>query len=160
VGLAASAAIESVAPAVGLAIKWPNDLMLGERKVGGILCEARWQGAGLGWIAVGLGLNVQNRLPDEVVPNAAALAAVAPALTPDQLIVPMSTALRALRREPAGLTAAELQEFERRDWLKGRAVVEPEQGTAEGIEPDGRLRVRRGSGELVLVRSGSVVLHT
>ena len=43
VGLAVedSASVAS-RPNLHLGLKWPNDLMLGDRKLGGILCEARW----------------------------------------------------------------------------------------------------------------------
>ncbi len=62
VGLAVETALRSLAPDLHLALKWPNDLMLDDRKVGGILCEARWQGDALGWVAVGLG--TQREEPD------------------------------------------------------------------------------------------------
>jgi biotin-(acetyl-CoA carboxylase) ligase len=127
--------------------------------VGGILCEARWQGAGLGWIAVGLGLNVRNQLPDEVVPGATALSSRVPALNPESLVGPLTAALRALPRNQSGLTAEEMIQFAGRDWLKGRPMVEPEAGLATGVEPDGRLRVRRPNGETVLIRSGTVLLQ-
>src|SRR5690606_21943636 len=39
-------------------VKWPNDLLLGNRKFGGILCEASWAGSTLGHAIVGVGLNV------------------------------------------------------------------------------------------------------
>jgi len=34
-------------------LKWPNDVLLGERKLAGILCEGRWHGDTLHWLAVG-----------------------------------------------------------------------------------------------------------
>src|SRR4051794_10686215 len=56
-GLHVAEALESVAPGLGVMLKWPNDLMVSDRKLGGILCEARWQGESLAWVAAGLGLN-------------------------------------------------------------------------------------------------------
>lgn len=158
VGLAVVEAIEAIVPEASLALKWPNDLMLAERKVGGVLCEARWQGPALAWIAVGLGLNVRNQLPDDVVPGAVALNSVLPPLHPDSLVTPITRALRAMPRDGTGLSAAELAKFERRDWLRGRAVIEPTEGVADGVESDGRLRVRGKDGELTCLRSGSVVI--
>ena len=160
VGLAVADAIEGMVQEAKLAIKWPNDLMLGERKAGGVLCEARWQGSALAWIAVGLGLNVRNQLPDMVVPGAVALNSVLPPLHPGSLVVPITRALRALPRDRTGLSAADLQRFDDRDWLRGRAVVEPVKGVADGVERDGRLRVKRPDGELVQLRSGTVVLSS
>ena len=55
--------------------------MLGGRKLGGILCEARWQGAALGWIAVGVGLNVRNPVPGELRETAVSLVELGPDIT-------------------------------------------------------------------------------
>ena len=158
VGLAVVDAIEAMVPEAKLALKWPNDLMLGERKVGGVLCEARWQGPALAWIAVGLGINVRNQLPDAVVPGAVALNSVLPPLHPGSLVDPITRALRGLPREGTGLSESELRRFDQRDWLRGRAVLEPVVGVADGVVPDGRLRIRGNDGEVVCVRSGSVVV--
>lgn len=160
VGLAVADAIEGMVPEAKLALKWPNDLMLGERKVGGVLCEARWQGPVLAWIGVGLGLNVRNQLPDEVVPGTIALNSVLPPLHPGSLVLPITRALRALPRDRTGLSAADLRRFDARDWLRGRRVLEPVEGVGDGIEPDGRLRLTSPGGELIHVRSGSVVLSS
>jgi BirA family transcriptional regulator, biotin operon repressor / biotin---[acetyl-CoA-carboxylase] ligase len=41
-----------------VSLKWPNDVLLTDRKVAGILPEAIWQGDRLGAIILGIGLNV------------------------------------------------------------------------------------------------------
>ena len=46
-GLAVAELLETLGAEGRIALKWPNDLMLDDRKCGGILCEARWQGAAL-----------------------------------------------------------------------------------------------------------------
>ena len=51
------------------AIKWPNDVLLGGRKVAGVLVEAAWQGGSLEGLVVGMGVNVTA----ESVPPAAEL---------------------------------------------------------------------------------------
>jgi BirA family transcriptional regulator, biotin operon repressor / biotin---[acetyl-CoA-carboxylase] ligase len=57
--LAAAEAVETLQPA-GIGVKWPNDLLIGERKVGGILCEsATVSGVGPFQI-IGIGLNVNG----------------------------------------------------------------------------------------------------
>ena len=139
-------------------LKWPNDLMLGDRKTGGILGEARWQGPVLGWVAVGVGLNVQNGVPLEVRESATWLALDHPGLTPDVVAGPVLAALRQLDLGPAELAGWELKQFARRDWLQGRELRAPVSGTAAGITPEGALRVRRPDGETGTVRSGSVEL--
>jgi BirA family biotin operon repressor/biotin-[acetyl-CoA-carboxylase] ligase len=42
-------------------IKWPNDLLLGGKKLCGILCEGNWSNATDGYIVLGLGINVGTR---------------------------------------------------------------------------------------------------
>lgn len=41
-------------------IKWPNDLLIGGRKIGGILCEALSDGANINQVLIGVGINVKN----------------------------------------------------------------------------------------------------
>lgn len=60
--LAAGEAIRTVAD-VSLRLKWPNDLLLNDRKVGGILCESGSSLDQQPFVVIGLGLNV-NVLPD------------------------------------------------------------------------------------------------
>ena len=42
-------------------IKWPNDLLLDDRKLGGVLCEADWVGSQLKYFILGFGVNVNNK---------------------------------------------------------------------------------------------------
>ncbi len=61
--LAAAEAIETVA-ATGIAVKWPNDLLLGDRKVGGILCESGTTAGNGQYQVIGIGLNVNGTTED------------------------------------------------------------------------------------------------
>lgn len=157
VGLAVAEALDSLLTEP-LRIKWPNDLMLGERKVGGILCEARWQGQALGWVAAGVGLNLRNSIPDELTDVAVALASEHPELRLEQVEERTVHALRTLDLGSERLTADELQRFAGRDWLRGRELRSPVGGTASGVGDDGSLRITGSDGIAVLVRSGSVEL--
>jgi BirA family biotin operon repressor/biotin-[acetyl-CoA-carboxylase] ligase len=157
VGLAVVEAIEAIVP-TPLALKWPNDLMLSGRKLGGVLCEARWQGDSLAWIAVGVGMNVRNQVPDELSSVAVSLAAEHPEITPEALAPPVVAALRRLDLGAGQLSDAELKQFARRDWLRGRALRSPVSGTAAGLREDGALLVRTTTGADVPLRSGPVEL--
>jgi len=42
----------------GASLKWPNDLLVGERKLGGVLIELRAESAGPACVVIGIGLNV------------------------------------------------------------------------------------------------------
>jgi BirA family biotin operon repressor/biotin-[acetyl-CoA-carboxylase] ligase len=155
-GLAVAEALDVLVPRP-LRLKWPNDLMLGERKVGGILCEARWQGDTLSWVAVGVGLNVRNAVPDELAEVATALAAEQPVITVEELVHPVVAALRRLDLGADRLMNEEIQRFGRRDWLSGRDLRAPIPGRAAGVRDDGALLVHSPRGEVPL-RSGSVEL--
>jgi BirA family biotin operon repressor/biotin-[acetyl-CoA-carboxylase] ligase len=155
--LAVARAVEGCLPGVRLGLKWPNDLMLGLRKVGGILCEARWQGGDLGWIAIGVGLNLSNRVSEALADSAAELSSVAPEVTADSIAGPVARAVARAGAQQGPLTEEELDAYGARDVLRGRHLLEPVAGLALGIAPDGALLVREPGGQVREIRSGSVV---
>jgi BirA family biotin operon repressor/biotin-[acetyl-CoA-carboxylase] ligase len=57
VGVAVSRALERLG-AVGIALKWPNDIWFQDRKVGGVLIELRAEAGGPAFVVIGIGLNV------------------------------------------------------------------------------------------------------
>lgn len=159
VGLGVAAVLEAwTGEGHRVMVKWPNDLYLGGRKLGGILCEARWQGPALAWIVAGIGINVANRLPIEVRDSAVTLASVVPGLTPDQLAP--AVADRVSRQAEAGgpLGASELLDFSRRDFLHGRRLQGPLTGMANGIDAMGGLIVVAEDGETRVATGGTVEL--
>ena len=158
IGLAVASAIESVVPAVRLGVKWPNDLMLGERKLGGVLCEARWQGGSLGWIAVGIGINVTNPIPTDLAGSATTLGSVAAGISADRLVEPVTRVLRRLPLQVDRLSGEELARFQGRDWLQGRRLVAPVRGIARGISNDGALLIEQADGTMVAARAGRILL--
>lgn len=142
IGLAVADALERTTPSLPpLQLKWPNDLILHDRKVGGILCEARWDAARLGWVVVGIGLNVTNALPLHLAATAVRVADFDPAATPERLAEPVAAAIAAAADLPGPLTATELDAFGRRDWLLDRRLIAPRPGLAAGITADGALLV-------------------
>jgi BirA family transcriptional regulator, biotin operon repressor / biotin---[acetyl-CoA-carboxylase] ligase len=157
-GLAVAELLEALGAQGRIALKWPNDLMLGDRKCGGILCEARWQGASPAWVVIGLGLNVANAVPLALAETAAGLASVLPALTVEALVIPMVEALRRVDAAAGTLGEGERERFARRDWLRGRALAAPVAGTADGLAADGALLVCGPDGTTTAVRSGTVAL--
>ncbi len=157
VGMAVADAVDAFVPE-SLQLKWPNDLMLRGRKVGGVLCEARWQGDSLGWIAVGVGMNVRNGTPDELSSVATSLGADQPALTPEMLAPRVLAALRQLDLGRRQLSRPELKQFAVRDWLRGRLIRRPVAGTVRGLSEDGALLVLTAAGTDISLRSGSVEL--
>jgi BirA family biotin operon repressor/biotin-[acetyl-CoA-carboxylase] ligase len=158
VGLAATEALAGVGGLPPVSLKWPNDLIVNDHKVGGILCEARWHGDILAWVAVGLGLNVRNPLPGDAKVAPGRLADWRPDLEPEHVLWPVVAALLPLAETGSGLTTAELKSFAKQDWLLGRELAQPARGRAAGIDSDGALQVLKSDGQLVKVTSGSVVL--
>jgi BirA family transcriptional regulator, biotin operon repressor / biotin---[acetyl-CoA-carboxylase] ligase len=59
-GLAAAQAI-GIATALEVDLRWPNDLLIGDRKVGGILVESKTEAGELAFAVVGIGINVHQR---------------------------------------------------------------------------------------------------
>lgn len=153
-GLHAAPALDAFADA-SVRLKWPNDLHVGGGKLAGILAEARWQASALGWVAVGVGLNVR---PPGDVPGAAAGAAGLRAGTERlDVLAALVPALRAALAACGPLAPSELAAYARRDLAAGRRCDAPVPGTVRGIAPDGALVVDRADGPLT-VRSGSLTL--
>jgi BirA family biotin operon repressor/biotin-[acetyl-CoA-carboxylase] ligase len=157
--LSALAVAESVEATTGLeaAVKWPNDVLVGGRKVAGILLEGH-EGA----VVCGIGVNVSQT--EEALPHDARLPP-ASLLTltgrePDRAALLVLLLERLERRyetwQEARLVPL-LPELERRNALRGREVrVGEELGTAGPITEDGRLSLTRADGTTALVASGEV----
>jgi BirA family biotin operon repressor/biotin-[acetyl-CoA-carboxylase] ligase len=152
-----------------LSIKWPNDILLHGRKLGGILCEAAWSGGSLEYLIVGIGLNLLHRdedFPAELRPRATSLLQIGQPPTrlavADRLVHELRSVIDA---DNGAVDEAWHLELGRRDFLRGRVVdvVEPESGralasgVADGISADGSLRVRIDD-RVVEIRSGTVRL--
>ncbi len=157
-GMAVARSLSAMAEGEAIRLKWPNDLMLADRKVGGILCEARWQGEALAWVVVGLGVNVVNPVPEGLRQMADNLEERLPGASPEALIEPMAAALLQAESDSARLSGPELERFEVLDWLYRRALASPVAGMADGIAPDGALLIRQADGRRIPVRAGPVEL--
>ena len=131
-------------------LKWPNDIFLGDRKLAGILVEARWRGARLDWVAIGVGINV--RPPEEL--DVGALAHGTDRLAVLAAVIP---GLRAAASRSGPLSDDELQEFRARDLALGKRCSEPIAGKVVGVRPDGALLVASEKG-LEAIHAGSLVL--
>ena len=57
IGVCALRALQELGVA-GAALKWPNDLLVGDRKLGGVLIELRGESAGPACVVIGIGVNV------------------------------------------------------------------------------------------------------
>ena len=153
----------------GLQLKWPNDVMAGEGKLGGILTETQVQGGGAVMVVTGVGLNVDLR--EGFDPGAERVGAVADIAglvsslpSRNSLAGGLITRLCAIlvEYETAGF-ARFAERWSRRDWLRGRVLTidTPERrvsGTAVGVHSDGALLVDTGAADVYRVTSGTVVV--
>jgi BirA family biotin operon repressor/biotin-[acetyl-CoA-carboxylase] ligase len=171
-GLAVAHASEDHAPSARVQLKWPNDCLVNDRKLAGILCERADSGA----TVVGIGLNLDPRWDQspETLPLAAdrrfapiSVAELAgPAGAPD--CITMLMRLRRYLLEGIGLLAANgwprlLAEIQARDALLGRRLAMetstgPLTGTAAGINADGRLLIDTGSTTLAIASARQITL--
>jgi BirA family transcriptional regulator, biotin operon repressor / biotin---[acetyl-CoA-carboxylase] ligase len=138
----------------GARIKWPNDVLVDERKVAGILVEARPQE---GWAVLGIGLNVAVRvedLPPELHATAGTLG-----LDPGDVEPTLDRLLESLERALALPAAAALDAYRGRDALRGREVAwQDGRGRAAGIDGAGRLVVELPGGGRTTLGAGEVHL--
>jgi len=150
VGLGIAEGLDAHAGArVGL--KWPNDLVLESGKLGGILVEARWSGPTLGWVAVGVGVNVLA--PTDVAGGAA----LRPGTVRAEVLAVVVRAVRAAVARTGPLLPDEVARYQLRDALRGRSITEPLDGVVLGVAPNGELSVKTARGS-ERVRAGSIRL--
>lgn len=157
VGLVLADAIDEVLGRPAARLKWPNDVVLAGRKVAGILCEGRWQGESLQWLAIGIGCNVANEIPAELAEKATRLADHRPGITRLDVCDRLIPALPRLGAAGLRLAESETAAFAGRDWLHGRQIRAPVLGRAAGVRPDGALLVDTGAATTA-VREGHVEL--
>ena len=162
-GLAAAEAIRSVAR-LDVDLRWPNDLLIGPRKVGGILVESKIEGQMAGFAVVGIGINVHQRAFDSGLSTPATSLDLecGHRIARQPLLVSL---LESLEREAAGLSdPAALATVPARvegasTWIRGRRVeVHGPQacvGVTAGLDEHGFLLVRTGDG-LVTVQTGGI----
>jgi BirA family biotin operon repressor/biotin-[acetyl-CoA-carboxylase] ligase len=126
-------------------LKWPNDVILEDRKLAGILCEARWVADRLAWVAVGIGINVHGPFPGDIADRAIALTEAVPGATRLQVLEALVPRLHRMPDMP-DLTDQERAAYDRCDWLAGRRIRQPVRGVALGVDRDGALMVETGRG--------------
>jgi BirA family biotin operon repressor/biotin-[acetyl-CoA-carboxylase] ligase len=160
-GLALCDAVAAAAPVLAsrLALKWPNDLLCGGRKIAGILIEGEGEPVA---VAVGIGVNCRHH-PDAAEFPATDFAAeggdVTAATLFDDLVAAMEARLRqwnggsgfaAIRAAWLGRAAGVGQPVRVR--LSGREAA----GRFETIDDSGRLVLRTGPGDLEAIAAGDV----
>lgn len=162
-GLAAADAIRIVS---GLAIdlRWPNDLLIGVRKTGGILVEAKTEANTAAIAVVGIGVNVHQRSFDPSLSTPATSLDIEAMCRVSRQALLVSL-LKSLEREalalldPAALAAIPRRVEQASTWARGRSVEAhgPQAciGVTAGLDQHGFLLVRTADG-LVTVQTGGI----
>jgi BirA family biotin operon repressor/biotin-[acetyl-CoA-carboxylase] ligase len=167
VAVAAAALASGVVPT----LKWPNDLLLGDRKAAGVLAELETSPSGqVAFVILGIGVNVNLRvadLPPELADTATSLAAVAGAEIPRalfarRLLEALDVWLARFRHEGFGPVR---EAWLRLSGLPGRrlavalgasgAATEVVEGSAAGLGDDGALLLETAAGPRAIL-SGEV----
>ena len=162
-GLAVAEALAALVPEIDPRIKWPNDILIGDKKVCGILCEMQAETDCVRHIIPGIGVNVnltRGLLPEELRGRATSLR------IETGRVFSRAVVLAAILNRFEPLYDRWCREgFEEllpavaaRDALAGRTVTLDQggrhvTGKADGIQPDGALRLITAQG-LVPVYSG------
>ena len=162
-------------------IKWPNDVLLERRKVSGVLVEAQWSGSQLSALILGIGINVApaSVMVDTRLRFPATCVETVTGHTVDRLDLLHGVLTNLLEWRPRLASQAFLQAWEERLAFRGEWVqVSPGQspgkdglpqeleglpvpvneGQVIGLAPDGSLRLRTRTGEMVMVHVGEVRL--
>ena len=171
VGLGVARGLESVVPGVRVEVKWPNDLLVGGKKLGGVLCEQ----AG-GAVLAGVGLNLdhsQADLPAGLeMPATSVRVAGGHRVSRARVLARVIDELARIWAHPGPpIPVAELAELEARSPLRGCRLsvngvvrhssedpraVEELPATGGHIRPDGALEVRDDAGMRLRVIAGSI----
>jgi BirA family biotin operon repressor/biotin-[acetyl-CoA-carboxylase] ligase len=168
-GLAAARAVQTLVAGAAVGVKWPNDLVVADRKAGGVIAEASWSGASPKYVVLGIGVNVHQKAGD--FPTALRAVAISLDMAAGRTVSRLELADRIIAGvETACLNPPEIldREFLRRfddyDWLSDRRCSidsgrsTPSVGTAVGVAPDGALLFRPDRGALQRVVAGHVLV--
>jgi len=147
VGLALAESLDPDGSA-GLSLKWPNDLWLGGRKLGGILIETAGTGQpGARQVVIGVGLNIEPRPGDGLRTAPASLREWQPQASAASVLLQLAAPLldAVLRFADTGF-APLAPRFAARDALRGREVQlsDGRSGRCAGVGPGGELLVHTG----------------
>jgi BirA family biotin operon repressor/biotin-[acetyl-CoA-carboxylase] ligase len=164
-GLAVRDAVARAAPRADVRIKWPNDVLVGSKKIAGILVEAITAGRRIEAVVVGAGVNVHTRIfPDDLAELATSVSRLS-SEPPDRdvllghILEGIDHDLHTVLARGLGLVRARVDAA---DALRGKHVSNDsgDAGVASGIDDEGRLLVRRDDGVLTRWSAGEVHLVT
>jgi BirA family biotin operon repressor/biotin-[acetyl-CoA-carboxylase] ligase len=148
VGLAVMQALRGLGIS-GVGLKWPNDVLVGQQKIAGILLELVGDPADVCHVVIGVGINVNMQMTDEVDQQWTSMRLESgKAVDRNYLVAELGLMLQAyLSRHQAGGFPAIQAEWEQNHLWQGRAVsliagVSQIDGEVLGIDGQGALRLK------------------
>jgi BirA family biotin operon repressor/biotin-[acetyl-CoA-carboxylase] ligase len=167
-GLSAFDALQSVA-GITPDLRWPNDIMLGEKKIGGILTEVNADMRSVKYAVIGIGLNVnQSHFPADISEFATSLRIEtgnewSRIRVTAALLKSLDREYRALHENIGSATESIIRRFEKcSSYARGADVTVHEQGGPElgytgrtlGLDSRGFLKIQTDSGIKTLISGG------
>lgn len=168
--LAGLCAAEALSPWLGdnARVKWPNDLMVGDKKICGVLAQTVWRGD-RPTVVLGVGVNTalsSSQLPEELAGLVTSFAMEGLALPDREAVIRRTVSFLDREIYENGALSGDLPGFvpkiREKDWLFGRRVArklangETLVGTAAGISDAGGLLLDTGTGKPVEITYGEV----
>ena len=156
-GVALAKAVGTLAPGVDAKLKWPNDLLIEGVKCTGILLERVGDS-----IVIGMGVNLVSS-PD--LPDRPTVCFADKGVTIDRdrfaevLAVALTDALWTWRQGGIDQIVAAWTTHAHPIGTPLRVSEQGIDGTFDGLAPDGAMRLRRASGEIMLIHAGDVELQ-
>lgn len=152
-GVACARALDSIG-APGVALKWPNDLLLAGAKLGGILVEAQADPRGPTSVVIGVGINVRlsddaRRAISQPAADLAGVPYVSRSHALGRLLAALADALPRFEREGFAAFRAEWAERHAFQGARVRLIVDSGravEGVAAGVAEDGALLLETGGG--------------
>lgn len=137
-------------------IRWPNDVLVGEKKLAGVLAEASWSGRQLGSIVLGIGVNVTQTAsthPEFETPGTSLESELGRSVNRYETLKELVLQVQQLYQAVA--SPAFIAEWQSRLAYLGEEVIlheaggRTQHGVVRGLAPDGAIRLQTGTEEIL-----------
>lgn len=164
--MAAVAVHDVLTESVGLKpdIKWPNDVLVNEKKICGILAESAETPTGLA-VVVGIGINLKLPVDEAITASATAIESEGGSVESNALLAAVITSFDRyyeILQTPSGPETVIDDWRQRSTYFSGKEVkaeIENDKnitGMTDGLEANGALRIRTPDGEIHAIHAGDV----
>jgi len=158
IAVAVASQVQIALPGTTVQIKWPNDIIVGDKKAGGILIENVVRGFSWEWSVVGIGLNIAQTSFREDLPNASSLyLAGAEMIDIDNLAIGIRNAiLEALLMDGDSLIRYNERLFRKHEYQKFRMEGHIFEGRIQEMDQAGSLKMDFEDGRIESFQHGQI----